>query len=156
MRQLNDVVWSLDAHNDTLPQLLDRLRDYAYEVLAPSGLHIKFEVPETLPTTHLSLALRRNLYLIYKETLHNVLKHAAGASWLRVRLSLESSPSRLLLEINNEVVPVLAAHPTAVPYQRRSGHGLRNITQRAVAVGGTAECGPQADGSFRVRVQFPL
>ena len=150
VRQLNDVVWSLDAHNDALPQLFDRLRDYAYEVLVPAGIEVIVEASTALPDLRLSLLLRRNLYFIYKEALHNILKHAASTPQVRVRLALEVG--RLYLEINNEAA-ALAAPPA---HQRRSGHGLRNIGQRAAAVGGTAVCEAQPAGGFRVRVELPV
>ncbi len=155
VRQLNDVVWNLDAHNDTLPQLLDRLHDYAHEVLVSTGIAVAVEAPATLPDLRLSLLLRRNFYFIYKEALHNILKHAAGTPHVRVRLTLEAG--RLLLEISNDAAPVLVPASEAVPtHQRRSGHGLRNIGQRAAAVGGTAVCGPLPAGGFRVSVQLPV
>jgi signal transduction histidine kinase/tetratricopeptide (TPR) repeat protein len=146
-RQLNDVVWSLDAHNDTLPDLLDRLRDHAYEVLGGAGLPIEFEVPAALPAQHLALPVRRQLYLLYKEALANVLRHAPAACWVRVRLAPEGGG--LLLAIDNDA-PALAGPA------RRSGHGLRNIAARATALGGRATCGPLPDGSFGVRVWVPL
>jgi signal transduction histidine kinase len=146
VRQLNDVVWSLDAHNDTLPQLLERLRDYAYEVLTPADIAVVVDAPTTVPDVRLSLLLRRNLYLIYKEALHNILKHAAGAGRVHVQLTLGGS--RLHLSIRNDASP--PAH------QRRSGHGLRNMAQRAAAVGGTATSGWLPEGGFWVRVELPL
>jgi len=146
VRQLNDVVWSLDAHNDTLPQLLDRLRDYAHEVLTPADLAVVVEAPTTVPEVRLSLLLRRNVYLIYKEALHNILKHGAGAGNVRVQLMLGASHLQLLIS-NDAVSPV---------HQRRSGHGLRNMAARAAAVGGTITSGWPSEGGFRVRVELPL
>lgn len=146
VRQLNDVVWSLDAHNDTLPQLLDRLRDYAYEVLLPADIALVVDAPVAVPEVRLSLLLRRNLYLIHKEALHNILKHAASTGRVHVQLTL--APGRLCLAISNDAAP--PAHP------RRSGHGLRNMAQRAAAVGGTATSGWLPEGGFRVRVELPL
>ncbi|MFD1470187.1 sensor histidine kinase [Hymenobacter caeli] len=151
VRQLNDVVWSLDAHNDHLPQLLDRLRDYAYDVLVPAGLAVVFDAPAALPDGRLPTALRRNLYLIYKEALHNVLKHAAGATRVTVRLALGGSPAGLLLEVRDD-----AAVPAGHSHARRSGHGLRNMAERAAALGGTAAWEPLPGGGSAVRVALPL
>jgi len=146
VRQLNDVVWSLDAHNDTLPQLLERLRDYAYEVLTPADIAVAVETPATVPEVRLPLLLRRNVYLIYKEALHNILKHGAGTGSVRVQLALGASHLRLV--ISNDAAP--PAH------QRRSGHGLRSMAARAAAVGGTITSGWPSEGGFRVRVELPL
>jgi signal transduction histidine kinase len=157
VRQLNDVVWSLDAHNDHLPNLLDRMRDYAYDVLPAAGIEVKVESSEGLSAQRLSVLLRRNLYLIFKESLHNILKHANGATCVRV--SLHQEGSRLVLEIqdNGRPASVAAAANGQPGHVRRSGHGLRNMQQRAAAVGGEASSGPMADKQgFQVRITVPL
>lgn len=155
VRQLNDVVWSLDAHNDHLPDLLDRMRDYAYEVLPPAGFEVTFEVPAALPEQRLPVLLRRNLYLIYKEALHNILKHARQANQVTIGLYLPD-PGRLVLNIADNGQPATSVVENR-PYQhqRRTGHGLRNISQRAAAVGGEAIASMGPTG-FRLRVQMPL
>jgi hypothetical protein len=60
--QLSSVVWSLDAHNNTLAQLIDCLRDHAHEVLTPAATAIAVKLPATVPDVRLSLLLRRNVY----------------------------------------------------------------------------------------------
>ena len=154
VRQLNDVVWSLDAHNDHLPDLLDRMRDYAYEVLGMAGLEATFDFSAELPDQRLSVLLRRNLYLIYKEALHNVLKHAPSANRVAVSLRyVASSLPQLVLEVRDNGRQVLA---TENGPGRRSGHGLRNMGTRAEAMGGAATAGPIPGGGFRVQVAVPL
>ncbi|MCI1188385.1 tetratricopeptide repeat protein [Hymenobacter sp. DH14] len=152
VRQLNDVVWSLDAHNDYLPNLLDRMRDYAYEVMGVAGLEATFDLPTELPDQRLSVLLRRNLYLIYKESLHNVLKHAPTATAVAISLRyVASSLPQLVLEVrdNGQFGP-------ETDTSRRPGHGLRNMAARAEAMGGAATAGPVAGGGFRVQVAVPL
>jgi signal transduction histidine kinase len=154
VRQLNDVVWSLDAHNDHLPDLLDRMRDYAYEVLGLAGLEATFDFPTELPDQRLSVLLRRNLYLIYKESLHNVLKHAGGATVVAVGLRYLAGPlPQLVLEVRDNGHQEPEANAGA---GRRSGHGLRNMATRAEAMGGAATAGPATGGGFRVQVAVPL
>ncbi|MBH8560251.1 sensor histidine kinase [Hymenobacter negativus] len=154
VRQLNDVVWSLDTHNDRLPDLLNRMRDYAYEVLHLAGLEVTFDFPAGLPDQRLSVLLRRNLYLIYKESLHNVLKHAAGATAVAVRLRyVARSLPQLVLEVHDNA-PGPASASTRP--EQGTGHGLRNMATRAEAMGGAATAGPATGGGFRVQVAVPL
>ena len=153
VRQLNDVVWSLDAHNDHLPALLDRMRTYAYDVLGTAGLAVEFEFPTEPPTQRLPVLLRRNIYLIYKESLHNILKHAAGVTAVVVRVRLEAgSITQLVLEIvDNGTGPA----PKPAGHAHPSGHGLQHIQTRVQALGGAATSGGEA-GGFRVCVVVPL
>jgi len=148
VRQLNDVVWSLDAHNDTVPNLLDRLRDYAHDVLVPTGRDVRFIGPEAIGAApDLSASVRRQLYLIYKEALHNILKYSPTNA--EVTVALHRRQNLLTLEISN-TGPVLDG------LGRGSGHGLRNICERALTAGGTAEVGPRAEGGFGVKVSVPV
>jgi signal transduction histidine kinase len=149
IRQLNDVVWSLDAHNDTVPDLLNRLRDYAHELLAPTGRDVRFRADDTLPTGGLPTTVRRNLYLIYKEAIHNILKHAPTDCCVTV--SLSAAGEQLVLTVSNDTPGDEPPGPV-----RASGHGLRNIRERAVAMGGSATAERLADGGFSVQVSVPL
>ncbi len=155
VRQLNDVVWSLDAHNDLLPDLLERMRDYAYDVLGSAGLEVEFQAPASLADHRLPVLLRRNLYLIYKEALHNILKHARTATRVTIELRVLASSCLVLNVADNGQAPAVLPSESALPYHRRTGHGLRNISQRAAAVGGEATAGSGPTG-FRLRVQVPL
>jgi signal transduction histidine kinase len=86
---MRDVVWSVDAQNDSLPALLDRMRDHAHEVLPPPSVEVDFFVTRTCRPEPLSLA-RQHLYLIFKEALHNVVKHAQ-ASRVTIRLAARAA-----------------------------------------------------------------
>jgi hypothetical protein len=59
VRQLRDVVWSVDAQNDSFPALLDRLRDHAHEVLSLAGVEVDFFADPDLPAEPLSLEAAR-------------------------------------------------------------------------------------------------
>ncbi|MGI4875563.1 MAG: tetratricopeptide repeat-containing sensor histidine kinase [Janthinobacterium lividum] len=148
VRQLNEVVWNLDAENDSIPNLLNRLRDYAYDVLTPTGREVHFVGDEAVGAAPELLApLRRQLYLIFKEALHNILKYAPADA--TVTVGFHRTRTALVLKIVN-------SGPPAAPAGRSSGHGLRNIQARVATLGGTATAGPVAAGGFAVVVQVPL
>jgi signal transduction histidine kinase len=146
VRQLNDVVWNLDAENDSVPNLLNRLRDYAHELLVPTGRDVRFVGAEAAgASADLSPLARRQLYLIYKEALHNVVKYAPADA--TVTVTLQRQGSLLTLDVVNSG-PVIT---TAI---RDSGHGLRNMQTRAATLGGTATAGALPEGGFAVRVRM--
>ncbi|MBF9223103.1 tetratricopeptide repeat-containing sensor histidine kinase [Hymenobacter ruricola] len=152
VRQLNDVVWNLDAQNDSVPNLLDRLRDYAHEVLVPTGRDVRFVADDAIgASVDLSPLVRRHLYLIFKEALHNVLKYAPANATVTVTLHRAGSLLSLAVENTGAGAPASSPGPG-----RGSGHGLRNIQERTARLGGTAQTEALADGGFAVRVSVPV
>jgi signal transduction histidine kinase len=147
VRHMNDVVWGLDARHDSMADLLDRLRDHAAEVLPPTGLEAHFAVAPDVEDCSLALPSRQALYLIYKEALHNVVKHAHGAT--QARVTLQRASGTLLLTVADNGQPA----PTVRP---GTGHGLTNMARRAAAAGGTLRSGPAAEGGWQVEARLPL
>ena len=90
--------------------------------------------------------LRQDLYLIYKEALHNVVKHAHGHR--RSRVHLATPPAGLTPDRGRQ-------RPGPAGAARPGGHGLANMQARAQAVGGTVRYEPQPVG-FAVEVAVPL
>ena len=112
-----------------------------------------FTFPVELPAQRMPLMLRRNLYLIYKEALHNAVKHATEATTVAIAMRLvPGNPAQLVMEITDNGVGIPVP---ANGHVRRTGHGLRNIHARAQALGGAATSGGGAEG-FRVCVAVPL
>ena len=144
-QQMSDVVWGLDAGPLRLGQLLDRMRDHAQEVLPPAGLDVRFRVPPGLPDPELAPVLLHNLYLIYKEALHNVVKHAQATT---VTVQLAAAAAGLTLTVADDG----RGHDGR---PRPGGRGLASMQSRAQAVGGTVRYVPQAAG-FAVVLAVPL
>lgn len=144
-RQMSDVVWGIDARNDSFGSVLDRMRDHAHRVLPPAGLELDFAADPGLSMTSVPLATRQALYLIYKEALHNAVKHA-GATQVTVRLRPRGR--QLELEVQDDGQGLVAAGRTA-------GQGLRNMQQRAAAAAGTVVYDTSGPG-FRVTACLPL
>ena len=136
-RQMADVVWGLHASSAELPEVLAHMRDHAHEVLAPRQLNIDFAVSEAAAALRPSLATCQTLYLIFKEALHNVVKHAGGATLVTIRVSLNAS--QLCLSVRDNA-------PGPAPAARPGGHGLANMRHRAETVGGALHHVAEAAG----------
>jgi signal transduction histidine kinase len=78
MEEMNQIIWALNPKNDTLEGLVAYLRRFVYEYLEPTTVNCIFDLPETLPEKALNVEVRRNVYLVVREALHNVVKHAVA------------------------------------------------------------------------------
>src|SRR5690606_716021 len=83
-------------------------------------------------------------YRIVQESLTNAIRHAR-ASKASVLVSYE--PSVVTIEVGDNGI--------AGAGSAADGHGIRGMRERAEAVGGRLEAGPQAGGGFRVWAVLP-
>ena len=89
-------------------------------------------------------------YRIVQEALTNAVRHSAGHS---ASVQLRYQPADLEIEVDDDGA---AADTTPAPKPARpSGNGLRGMTERARALGGSLDAGPRPGGGFRVLARLP-
>lgn len=146
-RQLSDAVWSIDARHDSAASLLDRLRDHAHEVLPPAGVELIITIDPTLTSVAMPLPVRQALYFIYKESLHNVVKHAR-AQHVWVRLWLVGGLLEMQVHDDGQGITTQL---------RPGGQGISNMRMRATTVGGTLLLAKaEASTGVQLLVRLPL
>lgn len=89
-------------------------------------------------------------YRVVQESLGNVARHAPGAG-ASVELDLDPEADALIVRVRN-------TPPTgrSAPAADSSGHGIRGMRERIVALGGILNAEPTADGGFSVTALVPL
>lgn len=123
---LDEIVWAVNPRNDTLRHLIDYLGQYAVEFLQAAGIECQAELPDHPPEHTLAADVRHNLFLVVKEALHNVVRHA-GASEVTLRVDVAQ---RLTITVSDngrgfDGAPV-----------RDNADGLRNMRQRMAEIRG--------------------
>jgi ligand-binding sensor domain-containing protein/two-component sensor histidine kinase len=84
---LNDIIWSVNTRNDSVEETLARMRRYAAELFDNSKTTCHLNLDESVTGKKLNMEQRRDVYLIYKESLNNIYKHAlANNVWIDVQL----------------------------------------------------------------------
>lgn len=126
---MSDVVWSIDARNDTIGNLAYRMLDFVNTVREANNQKILFDFAGIDKKRRLSGPERQNFYLIFKEALNNSLKHA-NASVISVKL--QQNPAFMLLEIYDN-------GQGFEPDEKINGHGLRNMRMRTQQLGAELE-----------------
>ncbi|UYP18614.1 histidine kinase [Rhodococcus sp. Z13] len=107
-----------------------------------AGNAVRIEGP---PPPDLDADVDLTAYRILQEALTNAVKHAPGRP---VTIRFDSGADRLDIEVTNPVTGKDSPNPGA-------GHGVRNIAERAAAVGGRARSGREGD-EWTTSVQLPL
>jgi signal transduction histidine kinase/ligand-binding sensor domain-containing protein len=148
-RAMDEIVWAVDPQHDTLAGFIDYASVYAEDFLRTAGVSCRMDVPMELPAITVDAEVRYHLFLALKETLNNVVKHAAAT---KVRLVLRLEPGRITLIVEDNGRG-LASGPSGVGGPRlASGHGLGNLEQRLNSIGGS--CVMRSDPEQGTRVEL--
>jgi signal transduction histidine kinase len=147
VRALEEIVWAVRPGSDTLQSLLDYIAHFANELFEGNSTRCRLDLPNDVPSQPLPPDVRHNIFLIVKETLTNVLKHA-GASEVHLHAKLTGSALEITISDNGRGFDV----NSTVSHGKRNG--LENMRRRAAAVGGTllltSEPGKGSRMEFRV------
>jgi len=131
-----------------LDSLVQYISQYSYELCEAAALPCRLDLPTEVPALPLIAEVRHNLFMVVKEALHNVLKHA-HASEVRLSLKLHEGFLELRVEDNGRGFKVDSAA------SQRSG--LANMRHRMEAIGAALfiESSPGAGTSIHARWKYP-
>ncbi|MCA1557835.1 MAG: histidine kinase, partial [Acidobacteria bacterium] len=150
---MSDIVWSIDPRRDDLKSVVQRVRQFASDVLEARGIEWEFRVPEELERIRLGPEQRRHLYLIFKEPINNIARHA---DCRRVALSIDVDARSLRCEITDDGRGFTPKAPGEPASNGRGGHGLVNMRARASETGGQMEFDSEPGKGTRLKLTIPL
>ncbi|MGA2130745.1 MAG: two-component regulator propeller domain-containing protein [Bryobacteraceae bacterium] len=143
-RSLSDVVWSTDPRRDDLRNVITRVRQSA-AVLEAQGIAWSLEEPPEPQKVKLTPEQRHHLFLIFKEALNNIARHAQCAS---AKLTIAVEDGRLRAEIVDDGRGFSEAGD--------HGNGLRNMKLRAEQMGGRLIVAAASGHGVRLELTVPL
>lgn len=141
-RAMDEIVWAVNPQHDTLDSLASYLGKFAQDFVGPLHIRCRLDVPVQLPSWPVTAEVRHNLFLAFKEALHNVVKHAA-ATEIYISLSTSDNVFTLTLRDNGKgfvpetVLKNRATRPDADRFA--GGNGLLNMQQRLEKLAGRFE-----------------
>jgi signal transduction histidine kinase len=150
VRALEEIVWAVRPGSDTLQSLVDYIVHFANELFEGNPARCRLDLPNDIPMRPLPPDVRHNIFLIVKEALTNILKHADARE---VHLQVKVAESALEIVITDDGRGF--DFDSAVSNGERNG--LENMRRRAAAVGGTFGLTSQSGRGSRVefRMNFP-
>jgi signal transduction histidine kinase len=163
---IGEIIWALDPGHDRSDHLASYLREFSAGYLESAGLRAELSFATTDSASTLTSEFRRNVFLILKEALANVAKHAHANT---VRVELVQHDDHLLLTVSDDGVgigdKVDGSIGAAVDERTADSidttvdarhHGLTNMRQRASALGAALSIEALPGGGTRVHLDAPL
>lgn len=131
---MHDIVWFINPQNDSMENLIIKMKETAATLLRMVDVQFDIDNPKMI---YLSLEARRQLFLVYKEALNNIAKHANAAN-VQIRLSTQQSDVTLLIQDDGKGFD---------PTEQQSGLGLPSMKERADACKGKLDILTNTNGT---------
>ncbi len=131
MDSMREIVWSLNSNSESMQNVGLRIRETAYALFDGTDTHIDLSMPgldqpDLVQAIPLSSKQRRDLFLIAKECLTNIVRHANAR---HVRVTFDQNADGLRLMIADDGVGFETSGMV-------SGLGMSSMRQRATQLGG--------------------
>lgn len=143
---MSDIVWAINPEHDHLSNLVYRMRRFATDLLDGKNIALRFQSSVGENDPKIDANMRRQVYLILKEAIHNVVRHSAAKS---VEVELEQIQEALVLQVGDDG---RGFDPSA----QFEGHGLASMRKRAAALDGTIAFSSSPGLGTTVRVSVKL
>jgi len=143
---MSDMVWSVNPENDAPEGLGRRMQDFAANLLQEKGIVFHLETPQDDSWPHMSMQMRKNIFLIFKEALHNTFKHA-GCSEIWIQINFSESYLTMSIRDNGRGFD---------SHGKTQGNGLKNMIARAEQIHGELQIDsePTKGTSLKLRVNL--
>ena len=127
VESVDEIIWAINPRNDTARYLVDYISQFAVEFLHAANIPCRVDLPDRIQERPVSPEVRHNLFLVVKETLTNVARHARAG---QVVLRVAATEDRIEIIVQDDGRGFDHAPDNS------SADGLRNMRQRMEEIGG--------------------
>ena len=144
---IRDIVWFINPFHDNSEEMLIRMKELASKMLVNINYTFNLNGNDDYIFGKLSdLNKRKHVYLIFKESLNNIIKHS-NADNVSILLSIE----------NNILIMVIADNGKGFDEEQIArGEGLNNLRNRAAQMGARILIGSNNGNGTRITLEVPL
>lgn len=117
---LNEIVWNIKMDDESIEDIVAKMRRYAGEVLEASRLDYEVSVSSNFIRRKMVMQKRREIFLVFKELLNNVRKHAEAR---QVKIKISTLDNMFYLSVQDDGK---GFHPG----QDTARNGIKNVIER--------------------------
>lgn len=146
IENMRDLIWALNPDNTTIANLLARMREYATDYLEDYPIELHNIFPENLPQTPITKETNRELFMVVKESLNNIVKHSKATE---VFFTVTITSNSLLLSIKDNGIGLNGETD-------KKGNGLLNMQSRLETIGGIFTFISKHNNGTEITISLPL
>lgn len=143
---LDEIVWNIKMTDESLEDIVAKMRRYAGEALESQSINYSIETRADLEGKRMSMQKRRELFLIFKELINNIRKHAHANS---VEIEIAIKDGQLYLKVSDN-------GRGFDPTEKNERFGLRNIKSRVLKWKGDLEIETIKGKGTTIQVWLPF
>ena len=147
LKFLDETIWAINPRHDRLPDLISYVGQYVVDFLHSANVPCDLELPDNPDDLPIRSELRHHVFLVVKEALTNIVKHAA-AQKVSVRISIQERELTLIIQDDGRGFTPAASSAGA--------DGVRNMRQRMAALGGRLEVTSAPGGGTTIHLRVDL
>lgn len=121
--KINDIIWAIDPENDDWQYFLTKCKRYASDMFESKGIAYQIDV-DTKNEISIEIEARKDLWLIYKEIITNLVRHSKASN---ARIAFKSNKNSLKLSIEDDGIGFEVD-------ETHQGNGLKNIKKRVSSI----------------------
>lgn len=142
---MRDLIWAMNPENTTLENLIVRIREYSNDYLEEFPIDYVGSFPDDIPDKKISNEASRNIYMIVKESLQNIVKHA------------DADKVRLNVRVNEKLTVEISDNGKGFNTDaQKQGNGLKNLQLRSEAIKGKIIIQSEPDKGTKIQFEDEL
>ena len=146
MESMGDIVWAINPGNDAMKSLFVKMKEFLSEILEPLDITYQVQEADNLARIKLPIDKRKEIYLVFKEAVNNAAKYS-NCNHIDVFISADGGLLELQVSDNGNGFD---------PVHTKQGNGLRNMQQRAVAMGGVLTVDTTPGAGTKIVMKIPV
>jgi ligand-binding sensor domain-containing protein/signal transduction histidine kinase len=142
---IRDLIWTIDPKNDSLYEILSRLRDFGDQLFEFSDITFRAnKIKGELKQFEINADARKHLLLLFKEAMNNTLKYS-GANRARLHVLVTAHSIEIFFRDNGQGFNI---------HQAAKGYGLKNMAERAEKAGAVFTLSSSENNGTTVKVKL--
>jgi two-component system sensor histidine kinase UhpB len=144
---MSDIVWAIKSESDYVENVLQRMNQFASEILDAKNIELDFKSDSSLSAARLKMKQRKNLYLFFKEAINNAAKHS-GAKMVSVRVFKKEGCIELMVKDDGKGFDNTN--------HSLNGNGMNSMKKRAEELNGNFEIQHHLNEGTEIRLKFKI
>jgi len=125
VNNLGEIVWTINPHQDKLDSMFAYFRHYIHQFMQGLPLNYTIHFSDVIPDIMVHPDIKRNLFLILKESINNAVKHAHAN---KLTISIELTGHHYQMKVVDDGVGIYTGD------SEQFGNGIRGMKNRAAMI----------------------